>query len=67
MDKHDTDELTRNGAQLIPIRSKDDQILYHHEGGVKYGTSKIGKGLIYAIRHNEGNYEDSIDDMEHSC
>ena len=66
LDKHDTEELREMGAQLIPIRGRNDKILYHHQAGLVYGKQKTpNSGLIYAIRHNEGNYDDEIDEMGH--
>lgn len=65
LDKHNAEELRKLGANFIPIRPRADRILYHHEPGLEYGkpSTTSNFGLITAIRHSEGDYEDEIDDM----
>jgi|TARA_B110000438_G_C15754536_1_gene624483 hypothetical protein len=64
LNKHSAEELREMGAQLIPLRDRNDEIFYYQEGGLVYGKKDIkNSGLIKAIRHNEGNYDDEIDEM----
>jgi len=56
---HDTEAVSNDGGQLIPV-NENDRLLKCEQQGVVLGAEKK---LIMAIRHSEGNYDDILDEL----
>jgi hypothetical protein len=55
----DAEAITNDGGQLIPV-NENSRLLSCEQQGVVLGPEKK---LVLAVRHSEGNYEDSLDEL----
>lgn len=55
----DAEAITNDGGQLIPVNNSS-RLLSCEQQGVVLGPEKR---LVLAVRHSEGNYEDSLDEL----
>jgi hypothetical protein len=55
----DAEAIANDGGQLIPVNEKS-RLLKCEQQGVILGPDKK---LVLAIRHSEGNYDDSLDEL----
>lgn len=55
----DAEAISNDGGQLIPV-NKDFRLLKCEQQGVVLGPEKK---LLLALRHSEGNYDDSLDEL----
>ncbi len=55
----DAEAITNDGGQLIPVND-NSRLLSCEQQGVVLGPHKK---LVLAVRHSEGNYDDSLDEL----
>ena len=55
----DAEAIINDGGQLIPV-NKNSRLLSCEMQGVVLGNQKR---LVLAVRHSEGNYDDSLDEL----
>jgi len=55
----DVETIISLGGQIIPINN-NSRVLRCEQQGVLYGEKQL---FILGVRHSEGNYEDSLDDL----
>ncbi len=55
----DAEAITNDGGQLIPV-NHNSRLLSCEQQGVVLGPHKR---LVLAVRHSEGNYDDSLDEL----
>jgi hypothetical protein len=55
----DAEAIVNDGGQLIPVNS-GSRIFSYEQQGVVLGPNKR---LVFAVRHSEGNYDDSLDEL----
>lgn len=55
----DVETIISLGGQIIP-KNDDSRVLRCEQQGVLYGEKQL---FILGVRHSEGNYEDSLDDL----
>jgi len=55
----DAEAITNDGGQLIPVNG-NSRLLSCEQQGVVLGPEKR---LVLAVRHSEGNYEDTLDEL----
>ncbi len=55
----DVETIISLGGQIIPLNKKS-RVLTPEQQGVLYGPRKM---FILGVRHSEGNFEDSLDDL----
>tara|TARA_Y100001958_G_C21210611_1_gene536338 strand:- start:167 stop:1345 length:1179 start_codon:yes stop_codon:yes gene_type:complete len=60
---NDAEKIINDGGQIIPSTQRTNfNLLKPAEQGVVYNDG-VAKDLIHAVRHNEGNYDDDLDDL----
>jgi len=63
LSKYDAEKIINDGGQIIPSTQRTRfRLIKPEEQGVMYNLSK-SKDLIHVISHNEGNYDDHLDDL----